>query len=117
MQGPIPVSTANIMIEDYIRSTEPGIEDLSKKTWSVSFTGKELMDWLVEKMPFADELRICFGKYPKDDPNGGRVSVILWPYKDGKPATEGYSEDYSQGKDEPVPPPPIPPYNNGGLQP
>jgi hypothetical protein len=110
MQGPIPVSTANIMIEDFIRSTEPGIEDLSKKTWSVSFTGKELMDWLNEKMPFADELRICFGKYPKDDPNSGRVTVILWPYKDGQPITEGYSE----GKDDPTP---TPPYNNGGLNP
>ena len=111
MQGPIPVSTANIMIEDYIRSTESGIEDLSKKTWSVSFTGIELMGWLTQTMPFADELKICFGKYPKEDPNGGRVTVILWPYKDGKPATEGYSE----GKDET--PPPIPPYNNGSLQP
>ena len=113
MQGPIPVSTANIMIEDYIRSTEPGIEDLSKKTWSVSFTGKELMDWLIEKMPFADELKICFGKYPKDDPNAGRVTVILWPYKDGKPATQPLSE----GKDDPPPPPPIPPYNQGSLEP
>jgi hypothetical protein len=113
MQGPIPVSTANTMIEDYIRSTESGAEDLSKKTWSVSFTGKELMDWLAEKMPFADELRICFGKYPKDDIKGGQVTVILWPYKNGQPATQGYLE----GKDDPVPPPPIPPYNNGGLNP
>ena len=111
MQGPIPVSTANIMIEDYIRSTESGIEDLSKKTWSVSFTGIELMGWLTQTMPFADELKICFGKYPKEDPNGGRVTVILWPYKDGKPATQPISE----GKDGDTAP--IPPYNQGQLNP
>ena len=115
MQGPIPVSIANTMIEDYIRSTEPGTEDLSKKTWSVSFTGKELMDWLIEKMPFADELRICFGKYPKEDPNAGRTTVILWPYKDGQPATQPF---VAEGKDGPAPPPPpTDPYNNGQLQP
>lgn len=111
MQGPIPVSEANLMIEEYDRSTEPTAE-LAKKTLSVSFTGKELMDWLTPIMSLADELRICFGKYPKEDPNAGRVTVILWPYKDGQPLTEGYAE----GKDG-TPPPPTDPYNQGSLKP
>ena len=111
MQGPIPVSEAIVMIEEYERSTEPTAE-LTKKTLTVSFTGRELMDWLNEKMVLADELRIFFGKYPKEDPQAGRVTVILWPYKDGQPLTDGYSE----GKDG-TPPPPTPPYNQGTLIP
>ena len=111
MQGPIPVSEANLMIEEYERSTEPTTE-LTKKTFTVSFTGRELMDWLTEKMALADELKIFFGKYPKEDPQAGRVTVILWPYKDGQPLTDGYSE----GKDG-TPPPPTPPYNQGSLTP
>ena len=111
MQGPIPVSEANLMIEEYERSTDPTAE-LAKKTFSVSFTSKELMDWLTPIMSLADELRICFGKYPKEDPNAGRVTVILWPYKDGQPLTEGYAE----GKDG-TPPTPTDPYNQGSLKP
>ena len=61
MQGPIPVSEANLMIEEYERSPEPTTE-LAKKTLTVSFTGKELMDWLTEKMALADELKIFFWK-------------------------------------------------------
>ncbi len=61
----------------------------------VSFTGNELMDWLNQTMPYADELRVCFGTYPAGDPNAGRVTVILWPYKNGEPANKPVTE----GKD------------------
>lgn len=111
MQGPIPVATADLMIKEYEGITASDLE-LAKKTLTVSFTGKELMGWLNEKMAVADELKIFFGKYPKDDPQAGRVTVILWPYKNGSPLTEGYIE----GKDGP-PPPPSDPYNQGSLTP
>jgi hypothetical protein len=99
------------MIKEYEDSTE-SVTELAKKTLTVSFTGAELMGWLTEKMAQADELKIFFGKYPKENPQGGKVTVILWPYKDGHPLTEGYIE----GKDG-TPPPPTPPYNNGTLTP
>ena len=67
------------------------------------------MDWLNEKMALADELKIFFGKYPKEDPQAGRVTVILWPYKNGEPASEPIEGKDDGGK--------IPPYNQGGLQP
>lgn len=106
MQGPIPVAEAEIMIKEYEGASATDLE-LTKKTLTVSFSGKELMDWLNEKMAIADELKIFFGKYPKGNPEAGRVTVILWPYKDGAPLTQGYAE----GKDGP--PPPSDPYNNG----
>lgn len=111
---PIPVSDANIMIQEFINyMTKLGV-DPSQQTQSVSFTGKELMAWLNQTMPNADELKICLGVYPTGDPNAGRITVILWPYKDGQPVPLSVSE----GKDgPPPPPPPAPPYNQGSLQP
>ncbi|MGZ8549053.1 MAG: hypothetical protein ACXWV2_00265 [Chitinophagaceae bacterium] len=110
---PIPVDVANKMIEEYLNYLKQLGVDPNKQSQSVSFTGKELMAWMSQTMPFADELRVFLGVYPKGEPNAGRITVILWPYKDGKPAAQAYSE----GKDAPPPPPPIPPYNNGGLNP
>src|SRR5262245_58127427 len=111
---PIPPEVANDMIAEYINFLKQQGIDPEKQTQSISFTGKELTTWLSQVMPFADELRICLGVYPKADPNAGRITVILWPYKDGKPATQ---EPIIEGKDAPPPPSPIPPYNAGGLNP
>ena len=106
---PIPVSVANAMIQEYIKYEQQHSIDPAKQTQSVSFTGPELMKWLSETMPYADELRVCFGTYPAGDPNAGRVTVILWPYKNGEPASEPIEGKDDGGK--------IPPYNQGGLQP
>lgn len=113
-EGPIPVSVANTMIQDYILYMQSKGIDMDKQTHSVSFTRDKLMDWLNKTMPDADELRVCFGAYGKGESNAGRITVILWPYKDGEPTTQPVYE----GKDAPPPPPPpTPPYNNGGLNP
>lgn len=55
--------------------------------------------------------RVCLGVYPKDDPNAGRITVILWPYKNGQPAEAPMAEGKSGSDGK------IPPYNNGGLNP
>jgi hypothetical protein len=110
---PIPVSVANEMIAEYTAWLRQQGIDPEKQSQSISFTGKELMSWLSGVMPVADELRICLGVYPKTDPNAGRITVILWPYKDGQPATQPVTD----GKDTPPPPPPVDPYNQGSLNP
>lgn len=111
---PIPAKEATLMIEEYCRFlTQTGIKP-EKQTQSVSFTAPELMSWLGKTMPAADELRIFFGVYPAGHVNAGRITTILWPYKDGKPTTQPVQ---IEGKDDPPPPPPTDPYNAGGLNP
>lgn len=112
--GPISVELANRMISEHITYMKTRGIDMSKQTQSVSFTSKELMNWLRDVMPAADELRVFLGAYGKEDSNAGRVTVILWPYKNGQPTTQPV---VSEGKDAPPPPPPTPPYNQGGLNP
>ena len=110
---PIPVEQANEMIAQYIEyMTKLGV-DMQKQTQSISFTSKEFLVWLNETMPFADELRVCLGVYPPGDENPGRITSILWPYKDGRPATWPKTE----GKDGEDDPDEIPPYNGGTLTP
>lgn len=109
--GPISVELADSMILEYIKYMQDEGIDMGKQTHSVSFTGKELMSWLSNVMPYADELRVCLGAYGKIESNAGRMTVILWPYKDGQPASQPLSagKDGDSGK--------IPPYNQGGLNP
>jgi hypothetical protein len=107
---PIPVSTANDMIRGYISfMTKLGV-DMKKQTQSVSFTGAALMGWLSSTMPYADELRVCMGIYPPGHDHAGRTTVILWPYKNGKPATKPISAGKDGGGDDED----IDPYNEGG---
>jgi hypothetical protein len=98
---PIPVSEANKMIEGYLNYLQDPV-DMNRQTHHVTFSAPELMTWLNQIMPRADELRVCFGRYPEGHPQGGKLTVILWPYKDGKP-TRTNPED--------------PPYNEGTGQP
>ncbi len=107
---PIPVSIAISMMEEYILYMRAKGIDMEKQTHSISFTSKELMTWLNETMPVADELRVCLGAYGKNESNAGRITVILWPYKDGQPTMLPFLES----KDAPSP---TPPYNTGGLNP
>ena len=111
---PIPVSEANAMTEAYRTFLKENGIDPDKQTQSVSFTAAELMNWLNKTMGFADELRICLGVYPVGHVNAGRITTILWPYKDGKPCAQ---TTRVEGKDDPPPPPPTEPYNAGGLNP
>jgi len=84
---PIPVDKAYDMVKNYIAyMTGLGV-DMQKQTQSVSFDAAIFKHWLDTVMPYTDELRVCMGVYPAGDPQEGRTTVILWPYKNGKPAT------------------------------
>ena len=83
---PIPVSRANGMIQDYITYMEGLGVNMSQQTQSVSFDGNILQQWLSDVMPFADELRVFLGASGTGD--ALRITVILWPYKNGQPAMQ-----------------------------
>jgi hypothetical protein len=106
----IPVKDANAMVEQYlIYMTNHGIDPL-KQTHNVGFTTPNLIEWLNRVKDLTDEFRICLGVYPAGHLNAGRLTTIIWPYKDGKPARKPI-----QGKDgddtfED-------PYNEGELRP
>lgn len=85
---PISIKEANDMIQLYLSyMTGLGV-DMNKQTQSVSFT-PELLSWMktIDTKDY-DEWRVCFGVYPSLDSQKGRMTVILWPYKDGKPANK-----------------------------
>ena len=110
---PIPISTANAMVNKYIDHVKNlGVEP-NKKTQYVSFTLPEIMDWLNQVTPFTDELRICLGVHTQEASDPGRVTVIVWPYKNGEPATSPLSE----GKDGGGGGGGINPYNDGNSGP
>ncbi len=110
---PIPIAKADLMIATYISYMTSLGADMKKQTQSVSFAGTELLSWLNKVMPYADELRIFMGDYAASDPFAGRTTVLLWPYKDGKPAVLlGSNDDYlTEGEGE------FKPYNVGTLNP
>lgn len=83
---PIPIKEANDMIQFYLGyMTALGV-DMNNQTQSVSFT-PDLLTWMnsINRKDY-DEWRICYGMYGDSDPQRGRMTVIIWPYKNGKPA-------------------------------
>lgn len=114
---PIPIQTANLMIADYFNyMTEHGV-DMNRQTQSVSFNSSILLEWMTSVSDYADEFRIFMGLYPDSDPRAGRTTVIVWPYKDGQPATmpgtsgkDGGEGDGGEGHG-------IDPFNEGTLNP
>jgi len=82
----IPVETANGMIQEYLTYMQEHEIDMEHQTHSVSFDFTILQEWLKDVSDYTDELRICMGVYPSGE-NAGRITTILWPYKDGQPAT------------------------------
>lgn len=85
---PITVKRANELMTEY-RSymTDLGVI-ISQQTQSVSFDTAALAQWFNAKLPHMDELRICMGVYPSGETHAGRITVALWPYMNGQPATE-----------------------------
>lgn len=110
---PIPVSQANDMIKQYLVYMQKHDVDTARQTHSVSFTSKELLKWLSEVMPFADELRVCVGAYLEGTEKANRLTAILWPYKEGKPARKPKVEGKGGGDEDEE----IDPYNSGTLNP
>ena len=99
------------MISGYIAyMTKLGV-DMQKQTQSVSFTSPEMLRWMNEVFKYTDEFRICLGVYPDTHPQAGWITTIIWPYKEGKPATE----PETPGKDGGTVP--IKPYNEGQHNP
>lgn len=84
---PIPVSQALGMTKTYTTYMQTLGVDMQKQTHAVGFTLPELITWLNKMTELADEIRICMGDYPAGHPQAGRTTVILWPYKNGQPAT------------------------------
>ncbi|HET6996364.1 MAG TPA: hypothetical protein VFI06_15325 [Chitinophagaceae bacterium] len=105
----IAISTANAMISNYVDYLRTLRVDAKKKTEYVSFTLQEIQAWLNEVTPSTDELRIYLGVYSADSPTPGtpgRVTTIIWPYKNGKPAQKPIEgKDGDDGGH--------PPYNDG----
>jgi hypothetical protein len=107
---PIPVSEANEMIQNYLDyMTQLNIRG---QTQSVSFDSPGLISWMDGVKAYTDEFRICFGVYSPATANEGRMTVIIWPYKDGEPAQSDAAEAGKDGGGTE-----IQPYNIGGLSP
>jgi hypothetical protein len=109
---PIPVSTANAMVANYVAYMERHGVNMGQQTLNVSFDTTTLMAWLDQVKVFTDEFRICVGVYPDGESKAGRLTAIIWPYKDGKPATQPTEEGKSGGGSSF-----IKPFNEGGLSP
>jgi len=80
---------------------------MEHQTQSVSFTNDAFADWLSTVTPFTDELRVFMGVYPDGHAQAGRTTVILWPYKDGRPASKPLTIGKGNGNED------LPPYNEG----
>lgn len=106
---PIPVAQAEAMIQAYTSYLTS--LDVNGQTESVSFESAELLKWIATVQANTDEFRIFFGVYPAGHARQGRLTTIIWPYKNGSPAThlnlEGKDGDDTF----------IPPYNVGELHP
>ena len=104
---PITISRANKLITEY-RDYMIGLGvDISSQTQTVSFNAAVLAQWLNNVLPNTDELRICMGVYPSGEADAGRITVALWPYKNGQPATEEVGGVTTE----------IEPFNVGSLHP
>jgi hypothetical protein len=104
---PISVSKATQMMSEY-RSymTSLGVS-INNQTQTVSFDPAILLPWLTNVQSNMDELKVCLSVYPSTDPNAGKITVALWPYKNGQPATETVKGVVTE----------IEPFNYGTLEP
>ena len=80
--------------------------NMSQQTQTVSFDPAILAQWLNNVLPHTDELRVCLGVYTPGEADAGRITVILWPYKNGQPATDPTArgteiEPFNEGQGQP----------------
>jgi hypothetical protein len=104
---PIPISEANDMIQQYLTYMTDHKIDMKKQTQSVSFVSQDLLSWMDGIKKYTDEFRICLGVYPAGNANAGRITVIVWPYWEGKPAKQPDAGKSGGGNDG------IKPFNQG----
>ena len=95
---PIPVSVANQLIQNYddylVSRNEKG------QTESISFDAAALMNWMESVRDHTDEFRIFLGVYDNVESKAGRITAIIWPYKDGEPAVKPEEAGRSGGTGE-----------------
>lgn len=108
--GPISPSQGYAMTTAYTAYMQKLGVDMTKQTQSVSFVSTDLLSWMNSVKMYADEFRICLGVYP-DGADEGRITVIVWPYKAGKPSVLPTEEGKDAGPTQ------VPPYNTGTLNP
>ncbi|HEX2627959.1 MAG TPA: hypothetical protein VHM26_03080 [Chitinophagaceae bacterium] len=83
---PISTELANEMIKNYLSyMTDHGI-NMEDQTHCVEFSSNALLGWMGSVSAETDQFRLCFGRYPDSHPYAGRLTVIVWPYKNGQPA-------------------------------
>ncbi|MEO8404141.1 MAG: hypothetical protein ABI480_06085 [Chitinophagaceae bacterium] len=112
MANQIPVSQANEMIQQYLNyMTSLGV-DMNNQTRAITFPTGEVLKFMNENMQYTDEYRICLGVYPSGDSRAGKMSVIVWPYKNGQPAMKPDDPGKGTGGGKT-----IAPFNDGGLIP
>lgn len=105
--------------QDYLVALNQG-----DQTESVSFNSTALLSWMDSVKDFADEFRVFLGVYG-NGAKKGRVTTIIWPYKNGEPAetlspTTAARGGGDDGEGGPDPDPggfQIPPLNEGDLRP
>ena len=100
------------MVATYVNYMEQHGINMTQQTMNVSFNTTTLMAWLDQVKGYTDEFRICVGVYPDGESKAGRLTAIIWPYKDGKPATQPTTLGKDGGGSSF-----IKPFNEGGLQP
>ena len=89
---PIPVVTANEMRTAFIEYMTNLNVDMQQQTQSVGFGSADLLQWMGDVATYADEFKIFLGVYTAGE-HEGRITTIIWPYKDGQPALdEGQNE-------------------------
>jgi hypothetical protein len=104
MAQPIPIATAEEMIGLYVEyMTNLGV-DMDNQTQCVVFPSEQLFNWMKTAKVHADEFKICLGVYPPEHPGAGRITTIIWPYKDGSPSLDETGmgiEPFNEGQREP----------------
>jgi hypothetical protein len=110
MPNQIPVITANAMKEAYLGYMTLHSVNMQYQTHSVSFPSIDLVKWMheLQELNLVDEFRFFAGVYAPPSPHAGRITVIIWPYKNGEPAID---TTHGNGGVE------IEPYNDGTLNP
>ena len=100
----ISVDAADQMVTTYVDyMTNLGV-NMEEQTQSVSFTLSDLRTWLDSVANRTDEIRVFMAAYPSGEPNEGRTTVILWPYRNGAPAVDGNNNEldpYNEGTGQP----------------
>lgn len=109
----IPISKANAMIQQYVTYMTTHGVDMNFQTQTVVFDTTLLMEYLDRTKGYTDEFRICIGVYPNDESKAGRITAIVWPYKNGQPASRSTDAEGKGGGGKP----PLDPFNDGGLLP